>query len=53
MHSEWAEGTTLLQARSQTEGRKSAGGQQSTSWLLQSGYTLKDYLIAGQWVWLT
>jgi len=35
-HSEWAKGTTLLQARSQTEGRISAGGQQSMSWLLQS-----------------
>ena len=32
-HSQWANGTTLLQARSRTEGRISAGRQQSTSWL--------------------
>jgi len=51
-HSEWAKGTTLLQARSRTEGQKSAGWQQSTSWLLQSGYMLKGYPIFGRWVWL-
>jgi len=45
VHSEWAKGTTLLQDRSRTEGRKSAGGQQSMSWLPQSGYTLKGYPI--------
>jgi len=40
-HSEWAKGTTLLQALSRTGGQKSAGGQQSTLWLLQSGYKQK------------
>ena len=39
-HSEWAKGTTLFQARSRTEGRISAGRQQSTSWLRLPGTRL-------------